>query len=391
MVYDMRTVCMSAQDALRAGVCRRLLDGKLAESEAARRLDLSVRQVRRLKVRVREAGDAGVVHRSRGRPSPRKLAAEVRTEVEQLYRETYSGWNMQHFSERLASDHAIHMSREALRRILMDEAARPRHQRGKHHTSRERRSREGELLQWDTSIHRWLGEDGESVVLIAVVDDATSKILWAEFFEHDGTLENLAVLRSIVRKHGLFTSLYADRSTKFFLTPEQRLAARESGRKEYTQFGRVARDLGIAMIPAGSPQAKGRIERSFRTHQDRLVKELALLGIKTRQEANRYLRKTFIKNYNQRFGVAPARPDAAWLKIKPLDEANLFCLKETRVVQNDLTIAVNGERWQLKGRVRSGETVELRTRLNGTVHVYKKDKELAWKRVTREQRIAASD
>ena len=390
MRSEERTVCMSIRDSLRAGVCRQLIEGKVTEVEAAERLSLSTRQVRRHKKRVKEEGEGGVIHRSRGRESPRRTPESTEAEVKRLYQETYTGWNMEHLMEHLEATHQIDRSRETLRRILSDEESRPRRRRGpRHHKWRERRSREGELVQWDTSIHRWFGADGEEAVLILGVDDATSQLLWAEFFEHDGVLENLAVLRSIVKKHGLCESVYADGSSKFFLTEEDLLAARERGEEGLTQFGKVMKKLGIGMIHARSPQAKGRVERAFGTLQDRLVKELALYGIQTRTEGNRYLRKTFLPHYNRRFGEAAADPSSVWVSAGPLDEPNVFCLRETRIVQNDLTLSVEGERWQLHGGVRSGERVELRTRLDGSVHVYKKDKALRYHRIGRLAKAAS--
>ena len=367
-----------------------MMEGKLTEREAAERLGLSIRQVRRHKKRVREEGERGVMHRSRGRASPRRVGKEVEAEVRRLYEGRYAGWNMVHFSEWLEVEHGRRLSHETVRRILVDAESRPRRRRQReHHAWRERRSREGELVQWDTSIHPWFGTDGEGAVLILAVDDATSRIVWAEFFEHDGVLENLSVLRSVVRKHGLCESLYADGTSKFFLTDEDLLAARERGEDGLTQFGRVAKTLGIGMIHALSPQAKGRVERSFRTLQDRLLKELAHLGIRTRADGNRYLRKTFIPYYNRRFGVAPADSPSAWLRVGRLDEPNVFCLRETRRVLNDLTIPVGGERWQLHGGVRSGERVELRTHLDARVHVYKKDQDLGYHRVKRVAKAAS--
>ena len=380
---------MSLEDTLRAGVCRQLIEGKLTEGAAAERLSLSVRQVRRCKRRVREEGDGGVVHRSRGRASPRRVGEDQEAEVRRLYEGTYAGWNMVHLGEWLESKHGLRLSHETLRRILVDEESRPHRRHRKHHAWRERRGRAGELVQWDTSIHPWFGADGEKAVLILAVDDATSRIVWAEFFEHDGVLENLSVLRSVVRKHGLPESLYADGTSKFFLTKEEVLAARERGEDGLTQFGRVTKTLGIGRIHALSPEAKGRVERSFRTLQDRLQKELAVLGLRTRADGNRYLRKTFIPDYNRRFGVAAADPSGAWLKVAPLDEPNVFCLRETRTVLNDLTIPVEGERWQLHGGVRSRERVELRTRLDGSVHVYKRDQELEYHRIQRARKAAS--
>ena len=385
-----RTVCMSTRDSLRAGICERLLEKALSEEEAAGRLCVSVRQVRRLKRRVKAAGPRGVIHRSRGRPSPRRISEAVQADVERLYHATYTGWNMVHFGEYLASRHGIRLSRETLRKMLLAEEARPQRRRRKQHRQwRERRRREGELIQMDTSIHPWLGEDGEKVVLISAVDDATSRILWAEFFEHNGVLENLALVRDIVAKYGLPQSLYVDHHTIFFVPQEAALAARERGEEALTQFGQVMKRLGIEMIAAGSPQAKGRVERLYRTLQDRLLKELRLEGMHTRVEANRYLHHTFIPAYNERFGVEPADSEAAWVPAGPIDEHAVFCLRETRVVQNDATISVRGHTWQLHGRVRSRQRVELRTWLDATVHVYKGDTELAYHRVGRAKVVAA--
>jgi transposase len=374
-----RTVCMSVKDSVRAGICERLVEGRMREKEAARRLKVSVRQVRRLKRRVREEGPGGVIHRSRGRASPRRVSEAVQDEVKRLYGDTYVGWNMVHFSEYLVSRHGIDLSHETVRRILLDEASRPRQRRRRHHRQwRERRPREGDLVQMDTSIHAWLGKEGEKVVLISAVDDATSRILWAEFFEHNGVLENLTVVRHLVAKYGLPASLYTDQHTIFFLCEQDALAARERGEEGLTQFGEVMKRLGIEMIPAGSPQAKGRVERSYRTLQDRLLKELRLEGIHTRAEANRYLHENFIPRYNRQFGVEPAEDEAAWVDAGPIDEHDLFCLRHTRVVQNDATISVHGQTWQLEGRVRSGQKVELRTWLDGTVHVFKGDREVGY-------------
>ena len=148
--------------------------------------------------------------------------------------------------------------------------------------------------------------------------------------------------------------------------------------------------LGIEMIPAGSPQAKGRVERSYRTLQDRLLKEMHLEGIRTRRAANRYLRRHFIPKYNRQFGVEPADPEAAWVDAGPIDPHDLFCLRDTRVVQNDATISVQGQTWQLEGRVRSGQKVELRTWLDHTVHVFKGDREIGYHPVRKAPSVAAT-
>ncbi len=378
---------MSLREHLRNRVCRRLLEGSMSEGEAAGRLGLSPRQVRRLKKRVGAEGARGVVHRLRGRPSNRRTGASVEAEVRRLYQQRYAGWNMSHFSEWLRAEHGMVLSREKVRQILLSEPERPRrHRRRRHRRWRERRRREGELVQMDTSIHPWLGEDGERSVLISAIDDATSKVLWSEFFACDGTLENLAAVKGMVREHGVCASLYLDRAGRFFLDAEAHLAALERGEPGLTQFGRVMRELGIAMIKARSPQAKGRIERLFNTFQDRLVKELELKGIRRRTEANRYLHEEYLPRHNQRFSAKAADPEPAYVRIvEDLDYNAVFCLKATRVIQNDYTISLNGRRVQLEGRrLRSKEKVEVRTWVDGSEHVYYRGEEVSARTVLRE-------
>jgi len=374
-----RTVLMSLREHLRGRICEEMLLGRLSEKEAAGRLFLSVRQVRRLKKRVKQEGAKGVIHRLRGRPSARRISQEVLEEVKRLYEGRYLGWNMTHFSERLQEAHGIVVSRERVRQALREEASRPRrNRRRKHRRWRARRGREGELVQMDASIHAWLGDGGEEAVLISAIDDATGKLLWAEFFASDGTLENLAVIRGIVSKHGIPAEIYLDRSGKYFAQEELALAARERGEEPVTQFGRAMKELGIAMIKARSPQAKGRVERLFGTLQDRLVKELALCGIKTREKANAYLRREFVPGFNSRFAVRPEEKDGAFVKASgALDYNAVFCVKEIRTVQNDYTIAYGGAKVQLEDQaVWAGQKVEVRVWLDSSVHVYAKDRPL---------------
>lgn len=380
------TLRMSLPEHYRYEVCLKLLEGKMSQAQAANRLRLSTRQVRRLKRRVATEGPAGVIHRLRGATSSRATPAAVQRRVWDLYQTRYAGWNMAHFAEWLKRDHRIDLSREKVRRILIDHPDRPRRRkRRKHRRWRQRRECEGELVQMDASIHSWLGNDGEDVVLINAIDDATGKVVWAQFFEHDGTMENLTVVKRIVQKHGIFASLYLDRSGKYFPLEQTVQEATERGEEALTQFGRAMRELGIEMIKARSPQAKGRVERSFKTFQDRLVKELALKGIKTRRAANQYLWRTFVPDFNRRFGVDAANKQTAYVQMtKPFDYNTIFCLKDTRTVQNDYTISYQGCRIQLEGpRLRAGVKVQVRVWLDRSVHVYWKGDPVKARQVAR--------
>lgn len=372
-----RALRMSIREHLRNMVCRQMLRGRVSEREAAERLDLSVRQVRRLKKRVAAEGPTGVIHRLRGRPSARRTPEEIQRRVRGLYEGRYAGWNMAHFTERVKEVHGIEISRERVRRILLEEPSRPRRsRRRKHRRWRARRESEGELVQMDASIHPWLGEGGERATLISAVDDATGKVLSARFFSSDGTLENLAVVREIVTRRGIPAELYLDRSSKYFPDEKTEAEAAERGKEVVTQFGRAMRELGVRMIKARSPQAKGRVERSFRTFQDRLVKELALEGIKTLEEADAYLRKVFSPSYNRRFSVRAQNKESAFVKVSGhMDYNGVFCLKDTRTVQNDYTISYGGEKIQVEETgVRAGQKVEVRVWLDGSLHVYRKDR-----------------
>jgi transposase len=377
---------MSMREHLRYQVCGRMLRGEISEVEAAGRLGLSVRQARRLKKRVLQEGAGGVVHRLRGRRSARRVGEEVEGRIRELYEGRYAGWNVTHFVEKLGEEHGITVSREKARQVLMEEASRPRRgRRRRHRRWRARRGREGELVQMDASIQPWLGRGGEEAVLISAVDDATGKMLWGEFFASDGTLENLSVMRGVVRRHGIPGEIYLDRSSKYFATDEAAAAARQRGGEALTQFGRAMKELGVRMVKAGSPQAKGRIERSFKTLQDRLVKELALEGIKTRREANEYLRKVFVPCYNARFGREAREKKRAFVKAgRGLDYRKVFCVKAPRQVQNDYTISYEGEKIQLEDSgLYAGQKVEVRVWLDGSVHVYRKDRPVRARKVAR--------
>ena len=378
---------MSMHEGVRFKVCQQLLDGVMSESEAAGRLELSVRHVRRLKKRAAEEGLSGMTHRSRGRASPRRTPAKVRHRIRQLYRDRYSGWNMTHFTERLAEEHGICVSRETVRELLKEEASRPRRRRRRRHRRwRPRRPREGELVQLDASTHAWLGKDGPRSVLLCAIDDATSKVVWAEFFGGDGVLPNLMVMKRIVQRHGIPAELYVDQHSIYFLDAEALAAARQRGQEGLTQFGRVMKQLGVTMIRARSPQAKGRVERSFRTLQDRLIKELADAGIHDLAAANRYLRTTFVPGYNRRYGVQAEKSTLAFVKLgSGLAYNELFCLRENRQVQNDYTISWHGQLIQLTAGsgLRAGYRVEVRTWLNGSIHVYFKGVKVPARRLRR--------
>jgi transposase len=372
---------MTQQERDRLVVLKKALKKLIKQSQAAKELGLTARQVRRLVRRLKAEGDQVVIHGLRGRPSHRRISAEDREEIIRiLSQEVYRGFGPTLASEYLAKKHDIEIGREALRQILMAAGLwRARGQKvEKVHQWRPRRSCRGELVQWDTSEHDWLEGRGEKLYLIHMIDDATSE-LTARFVRHDSTEENMRLLWIYVDRHGRPVAFYTDKASLFQTAPKVARDVKELPRDERdplppTQIGRALRELGIAWIPAHSPQAKGRVERSFQTAQDRLVKGLRVAGARTLEEANRYLEEEFLPWWNQHLVMAPANPADAH---RPLgvthDLAASLCYVESREVDNDYTIRLDGKRYRIVSNAMPaglrGSVVRVERRLEGSLHV----------------------
>jgi transposase len=362
---------LSQRERDRLKVVHAVEQGHLSQVEAARRLQLSDRQVRRLLVRVRAEGDRGVLHRLRGRPSNRKIPARIRQRsLRRLQQPCYAG-----FGPTLAAEHlaraGIAVSRETLRG-WMSQAGLWRPRRPKMaavHVWRERRAAFGELVLLDTSAHAWLEERGPKLCLIAMIDDATSR-LWARFTTHDTTEENLRTLEGWLRRYGRPLALYTDKDSIFQAAGPPAREEQLRGEPARTQFGRALAELDIEWIPAHSPQAKGRIERGFGTLQDRLIKELRVSGIDTREAANRFLERTFLPQWEQRFTVAPRCAQDAH---RPLGREHrwqqILSVRVARTVAQDHTVQWQGQRWGVPREAvcagLRGARVEIERRLDG--------------------------
>jgi transposase InsO family protein len=254
-----------------------------------------------------------------------------------LYREKYFDFSVRHFHEKLRENHRIPYSYTCIKLLLQGAGlVLKAPKRGLHRRKRERRPMTGLLLHIDASTHRWFGGE-QHHDLIVVLDDATSEIYYAQLVEQESTLTVLAALRQVVEKHGIFCALYSDRGSHFWLTPKE---GEIVDRQRLTQVGRAMRELGIEMIPAYSPQARGRSERNFRTWQNRLPQELRLHGISTVEEANCFLRETYIAELNRRFSVPPAQPESAFVPASGKDLQRIFSLQQERVVNQDNTVRV---------------------------------------------------
>ena len=363
---------MSERERDRLKVLHEVSEGHLTQSQGAEQLRISERGFRKLLRRFREKGDGAVVHGLRNRRSNRSLADETAIQAIAAVRRDYSDFGPTLAAEYLKKDQAISVSRETLRRLLIREGlweAKPRKVR-QTHVWRPRRSCRGELIQWDTSIHAWLEDRGpEKMYLIALIDDASST-LFARFVPADSTEHHMRVLWAYLERYGRPQSVYTDKASLFQPTLAPGWKEEEPGPKTETQMGRAFRELGIEWIAAHSPQAKGRIERSFGTMQDRLVKGLRRAGAASLEEANRYLDDEFLPEWNRRFVVkAASEVDAHRPVGDVLYMDGILSHVETRRAMNDYTIAWEGQRWQIpKEKVRPGvrgSTIRIEARLDG--------------------------
>jgi hypothetical protein len=339
----------------------------ITQQQAAEEIGVTLRQVQRLLAALKKRGDKTVIHGLRGVPSKRKIDEKIRRQAIQILSgENYRGFGPTLASEELARRHQIVASRETVRKWMMAEKL---WRAGKRrieqiHVMRPRRSRFGELVQWDTSDHDWLESRGERLYLIGMVDDATSRGL-ARFVESDSTLANMDVLALWLLQHGRMLGCYADRASHFQTTEKTKRDGERCGKDREplppTQIGRALGELNIALIAAYSPQAKGRIERFFETAQDRLVKGMRLAGVKTMAEANAYLEKEYLPWWNQTCTVAPASADDAHRALeREHDLAAILSHVETRQVKNDYTI-------QCQGKIYAIERADICTGLRGAV------------------------
>ena len=343
---------------------------KITWWEAAEIIGVTDRTMRRWRERLETDGYSGLVDRRKARPSDKRVPVARVEEVLRLYREVYFDLNMRHFHEKLQEKHEIELSYTFVQKALQGAGlvARGRKRR-KHRRRRERRPLPGMLLHIDGSKHQWFSDERWHD-LIVILDDATSEIYYAQLVEEESTRTVMAGLREVIEVQGLFCALYSDRGSHFFVTPK---AGEKVDKHRLTQVGRAMKELGVQMIPAYSPQARGRSERSFSTWQGRLPQELRLAGITTVEAANEFLRERYITEFNGKF-TAPAREKgAAFRKTARADLNWIFTVQTERVVAKDNTVAIGEQHWQLeKSRFRSslaGCTVTIHQHLDGAVSI----------------------
>jgi hypothetical protein len=349
-------------------VILRALAKKIAWWQAAEIIGISDRQMRRQRERYEEFGFRGLFDRRCGKPSPKRVPVAVVEKVLGLYREKYFDLNVRHFHEKLGAEHEVELSYSWVKGVLQGAGlvARER-QRGVHRKRRARRPLPGMLLHIDGSRHRWF-QDERWYDLLVILDDATSEIYYAQLVEEESTRTVMAGLREVIERKGLFCALYSDRGSHFWLTPK---AGAGVDKQRPTQVGRALRELGIQMIPAYSPQARGRSERSFGTWQGRLPQELRLRKLQTGEAANQFLREHYIAEFNERFQVTAAEQGSAFLPRRGQDLERVFSLQWERTVNRDNTVSWQNltlqiERVQWRATL-AGCTVMAHQHLDGTL------------------------
>lgn len=351
-------------------VILKAMAGKILWIEAAEIAGMSVRQMQRKRQDYIDHGYNGLFDQRRGKRSIHRVPMATAEQVLKLYQERYFDFNVKHFHEKLAEEHSIQLSYTWVKQALQGAGLVARHKkRSPHRRRRPRRPLPGMLLHIDGSKHRWF-QDDRYYDFIVVLDDATSEIYYAQLVEEESTATCMAAVREVIERKGLFCALYSDRGSHFFHTPK---AGEAVDKKRLTQFGRALKELGIQMIPAYSPQARGRMERNYGTWQGRLPQELRLAGINTVEDANRFLRERYIAEFNTKFAVKAAERGTAFRPCARKDLDWVFSIQTERVVAKDNTVAIRDQWWQLdKTRWRhslAGQTVVIHQHLDGRVSI----------------------
>ena len=356
---------MNVQDVLLRAMAK-----KITWWSAAEIIGVTDRTMRRWRERLEEHGYVGLGDRRKGKPSPKRIPVATMEEMLRLYREKYFDLNMRHFHEKLRDEHTIEVSYTSVQNALQGAGlVAKRHKRGPHRRRRVRRVMPGMMLHIDGSKHQWLNDD-RWYDLIVILDDATSEIYYAQLVEEESTRTVMAGLWEVIDTKGVFCSLYSDRGSHFFLTRKE---GEKVDKDRLTQVGRAMKELGVKMIAAYSPQARGRSERSFGTWQGRLPQELRLAGISSVEGANRFLREQYIAEFNRKFSVPALEKGTAFRRTGRSDLNWIFSVQTERVVNKDNTVAIRERLWQIdKTRFRhslAGTTVTIHEHLDETVSI----------------------
>ncbi len=375
-------IMLRQKELKRLHVIHRVIRGELKQVEAKGLISLSERQIRRIVRRIQQEGDEGIRHKSRGRQSSRKTSKELGKRIIGLYRQKYQGFGPTLTSEKLDEIDGIEISKETVRTLLIESGD---WQKGrkcrKHRQWRQRKSHRGEMVQMDGSHHDWFEGRGPWCVLMAYIDDATGRVQ-GKFYEYEGTIPAMDSFRRYIRRYGIPLSVYLDKHTTYKSTGKPTIEEELQGIKPMSQFERAMKELGVDVIHAHSPQAKGRIERLFATLQDRLVKEMRLRSISTIEEANRFLQE-YLPTYNKKFMVAAASKEDLHRPVhKGVDLDKILCIRTERTVRNDHTIAHERKLYQIEESI-SGKKVIVEEKIDGKMLIMHHGKHLRYRQITK--------
>lgn len=362
-------ITLSTKEVRRLKILHKVMEGEVTQVKASEVLGISDRQIRNIIVKLKAKGDKGIAHGNRGRSSPHKMASDQEDLIAEIVGRRYSDFGPTLAAEKLAECEGIKVSNEKMRQIMLEKGLwKRRRKRRKIYRWRERKAHFGEMVQMDGSHHDWLEGRGSKMVLMGYVDDATG-CFFGRFYDYEGLLPAMDSLERYIRLYGSPVSLYLDKHSTYKTTRQADLDELLRGEEAQTQFERAAKELGIEIIHANSPQAKGRIERTFGTLQDRLVKELRLAGVCKIEEANRFL-ETFIPRHNKRFSkVALKQGDLHRRLPMGIKFQDILCLKAKRTIANDHTIRWRGKRFVIDNPslVMRRQKVEVREHLDGQI------------------------
>ncbi len=374
-------IMLSQKELIRLHIVHKILNKELKHKDASKALSLSERQIRRVVSRVTLEGDKGIVHKSRGKPSNRRISQRLKNKVIECYRAKYSGFGPTFAAEKLFERDKINVHQETLRKWLIEAGDWKRVRKSRAHRQwRERRHHFGEMVQVDGSHHDWFEQRGPKSVFMGYIDDATGNT-FGRFYPYEGTFPAMDSFKRYIKKYGIPISLYLDKHSTYKSTAKPSIDEMLSNTKPLSEFERAMKEFCVKVIHADSPQAKGRVERLFRTLQDRLVKEMRLEKISTIEDANKFLAR-YLPKHNKKFAVKPAKPSDLHREIpKRPNLDRVLCRKTQRVLRNDFTVEYNNKVYQIKDKV-NGRKIVIEERISGAKIMTYKNKVLKFKEIT---------
>jgi transposase len=375
------TITMSMKEAKRLHIVRQAMEKRITQAEAAQVTGLDLRQVQRIVRRVRQDGDRGICHRARGKKPNNLIPDTVKDKVIELCRGRYYEFGPTHASEKLLENDRVKVSVETLRTWFIEEELPYRKRKKRPHRQwRERKAYRGEMVQLDGSHHDWFEGRGPVCVLMAYVDDATGEV-FARFYEYEGTIPAMDSFKRYIRRYGIPQSVYLDRHSTYKATVHyQTIEDQLEDRQLMSQFEKSLRELGVKVIHAYSPQAKGRVERLFGTFQDRVLHEMRLAGVNNREEGNKFL-IAYLPKYNRQFGVASTKEADLHRPFKDRKELDrILSIRNKRALRNDFTVAHNKKLYQITDNIRT-KTVLVEERTDGSMRIIHNGQRLRYKKI----------